>query len=104
MVEPMVRATTSEAGCCPHCGTPHRRLGGSPAAACGWGQDCGCPPHEPTPCTVFDPFTGAASTAIAALTLGRRFVGTEINANYVQQGHERIEAWREQREQVKRAG
>jgi len=34
--------------------------------------------------TVLDPFAGAGSTGVAALRLGRRFAGYEINAQYVE--------------------
>lgn len=39
---------------------------------------------------VFDPFAGAASTAVAAMMCGRNFIGTEIDANYVNIARERI--------------
>lgn len=41
---------------------------------------------------VYDPFAGSASTAVAAITNDRLFVGTEINADYVAIAKERIEA------------
>ena len=37
---------------------------------------------------VCDPFLGAGSTAVAALKLGRRFVGCDVDAKYVQQARE----------------
>ena len=33
---------------------------------------------------VFDPFTGSGTTAVAAITEGRRFIGTEISPEYTQ--------------------
>jgi len=39
---------------------------------------------------VFDPFAGSASTAVAALTCHRKFVGTEIDSKYVKIAKERI--------------
>ena len=39
---------------------------------------------------VFDPFAGSASTAVAALTCDRKFIGTEIDAAYVKIAQERI--------------
>lgn len=40
---------------------------------------------------VFDPFLGSGSTGVAALELGRRFVGIEISEKYYQIAKERIE-------------
>lgn len=41
---------------------------------------------------VFDPFMGSATTGVAAITLGRRFVGTEIDPTYFDIACRRIEA------------
>ena len=40
---------------------------------------------------VFDPFTGSGTTAVAALSEGRRFVGTEITQEYVEIALSRID-------------
>lgn len=39
---------------------------------------------------VFDPFTGSGTTAVVALKQGRRFVGIELNPEYVQMAERRI--------------
>jgi DNA modification methylase len=56
----------------------------------GWQASCDCPEHEPIPCTILDPFCGAATTGLVALRLGRRFVGIELNQKYVDLGSNRI--------------
>lgn len=49
----------------------------------GWSPTCPCPPHEPRPGRVLDPFAGSSRTGIAALRLGLDFVGVELNPQYV---------------------
>ena len=39
---------------------------------------------------VFDPFTGSASTAVAALSCGRKFIGTELDGKYCKIAENRI--------------
>jgi DNA modification methylase len=39
---------------------------------------------------VLDPFMGSGSTAVAAVSTGRRFVGYEIDAGYVDLARERV--------------
>lgn len=46
----------------------------------------GCPEGG----VVLDPFTGSGTTAVAALCLGRRFVGCEINPEYIALAETRI--------------
>ena len=41
--------------------------------------------------TVLDPFVGSGSTAVAALRLGRHYIGIDTNPEYVDLSHERIE-------------
>lgn len=42
--------------------------------------------------TVFDPFMGSGTTGVAALQLGRRFIGCEIDPAYFATARKRIEA------------
>ena len=41
---------------------------------------------------ILDPFMGVGSTGVAALELGRRFIGIEIDPLYFQAARKRIEA------------
>lgn len=40
---------------------------------------------------VFDPFMGAGTTGVAALALGRSFIGCDVNADHVEVARERLE-------------
>jgi site-specific DNA-methyltransferase (adenine-specific) len=40
---------------------------------------------------VFDPFMGTATTAIVALKLGRKFIGSELNPKYAEIANRRLE-------------
>lgn len=42
--------------------------------------------------TVFDPFLGSGTTGVAAVQLGRNFIGCEIDPNYFEIAKRRIEA------------
>ena len=49
--------------------------------------------HFPvSPCTVLDPFLGAGTTALAALQLGRHFIGIELNPEYIKLAETRLSA------------
>jgi hypothetical protein len=61
----------------------------------GWVRGCGgrenrCPGGNPIPAVVFDPFNGSGTTGEVALQLGRRYVGTEINPDYLALAAERV--------------
>ena len=44
---------------------------------------------------ILDPFAGAASTAVAALACGRRFLAIEKREDYYEIACARVERWRE---------
>lgn len=57
----------------------------------GWQQTCKCADAgEPVDCTVLDPFAGISTTGIAALMLGRRFIGIELSQEYYQISERRL--------------
>ncbi len=73
-----------------------RRLAGEshdrpfpPPTTIGWAPSC---EHvgSPSPCTVLDPFCGSGTTGVAALRLGRRFIGIDLNPSYVKMARRRI--------------
>ena len=47
-----------------------------------------CPPGG----TVYDPFSGAATTGIAAMNAGCSFIGTEIDPDYIEVARKRLDA------------
>lgn len=115
LVEPCIKASTSEKGCCAVCGEPLVRLinkvgsfqrrwstsnaEGSPYNKQGSYQNiyetvawiavctCGAPP---VPCTVFDPFVGSGTTLLVAHRLGRAGVGTDLSFDYLKQARKRL--------------
>ena len=69
----------------------------------GWRPTCECKEHQArddgteyvydastVPATVLDPFSGAATTGLVALTLGRRYIGIELNPEYVAMSRKRL--------------
>jgi DNA modification methylase len=48
----------------------------------GYQQTCGCPQHEPVPCTVLDPFAGSGTTLMVARWLKRKSIGIELSEKY----------------------
>jgi DNA modification methylase len=135
LIEPCVKAGTSERGCCPECGAPWERITESEriptrpgnrskvyaaeamvlhpdspyqshhgdicgnrdpkrhttaTKTVGWQPSCSCPPHDPVPCLVFDPFNGSGTTGVVATGLGRSYVGTDLNRAYLDMADRRI--------------
>lgn len=120
LVEPCVLAGTSEAGCCATCGAPWVRVtvatghinrrevahvpGNSGTktdstmwaptrqATNNWLPSCRCDAGDSVPCVVLDPFAGSGTTLYVAHRLGRRYVGIELNQDYVALARKRLEA------------
>jgi DNA modification methylase len=121
LVEPLIRAGTSERGCCSACGAPWRRavereqrlhhtttadgktmLGpyakqahirhGVFSEVTTTGWAASCAcGADAVPATVLDPFAGASTTLLVAQRLQRQAIGIELNPEYVTMGRRRIE-------------
>ena len=57
----------------------------------GWRQACTCPPAEPVPCLVLDPFAGAGTVGLVARRLGRRAIGLDLSLPYCRLARARID-------------
>ena len=55
-----------------------------------WKPTCKCKNATVVPCTVFDPFTGSGTTCVVSLQNGRKFIGTELNPEYIKIARDRI--------------
>ncbi len=55
----------------------------------GWEPSCQCN-AQVAPCTVLDPFSGAGTTGLVALRLGRHYIGIELNPEYVAMSERRL--------------
>jgi len=55
-----------------------------------WEQSCSCETDATEPGIVLDPFAGAGTTCLVAKELGRRFVGIDLNEEYVAMAQKRV--------------
>jgi hypothetical protein len=58
----------------------------------GWRPICPCPPHEPRPALVLDPFSGSQRVGIQAGRMGLDYIGIELSPDYVAIGKRLLEA------------
>lgn len=60
------------------------------ARTLGWQQSCKCPPADPVPSLVLDPFAGSGTTLAVAVKLKRRALGIELNPEYAALAEKRL--------------
>jgi DNA modification methylase len=68
-------------------GRDHTQCGHCRCHVFRWGD-----PYDPVPATVLDPFSGAATTGLVALRLGRRYLGVELSPKYAEISRKRLQA------------
>jgi len=118
LIEPCMKAGTSEMGCCSKCSAPWRRVidrqsnyekrepahipnnteskvdstGWKPPTITqnGWEPTCDCN-ADLVPCTVLDPFFGSGTTGLLAASLKRDCIGIDLNPEYVELARKRLE-------------
>lgn len=62
----------------------------APPETLAWAATCNCTTPRTVPCTILDPFMGSGTTALVARRLGRRAVGCELSADYLQIARQRL--------------
>ena len=101
LVRRCVAAGTSDRGVCVECGAPwvrvlrksaNGRQEGVVYGTSGWRPSCECDAGEPAPAVVLDPFMGTGTTALVALKMARRYIGVELNPEYVEMTEQRLRA------------
>lgn len=121
LIGPLIKSATSGKGCCPKCGSPWARVIDavrrnqkhqeySVVAANGiqsggvdsefpdttietidWLPTCSCPPDDPIPCRVLDPFSGAGTTALVCERLGLDSFNVDTSDEYIRLARERLD-------------
>lgn len=128
LIEPLIKFSTSEQGCCGVCGSSVVRKtklkerhigGGTPRASeddiklflkthgtthhsrkgmtqstyitTEWKFSCQCDTNETLPCIVLDPFAGSGTTLAVAKSLGRDYIGIDLNPDYCKMAQERVD-------------
>lgn len=56
----------------------------------GWSKQCECETAETKPGIVYDPFSGAGTTALVSHKLGRQWSGSELSEEYCEIANERL--------------
>lgn len=59
----------------------------------GWERDCDCDTDEVVPASVFDPFLGTGTTAVAAELLGRVWAGSELTDHFTKEAKLKIRSY-----------
>ena len=94
LIEPLIKAGTSEKGCCSVCHSPQSRVvekkvltrnepnSIAEIKTLGWKPTCNCG-GSIVPCVVLDPFLGSGTTSCVAASLGRASIGIELSVEYL---------------------
>jgi DNA modification methylase len=84
LIEPCIKAGSSEKGCCAECRSPLYRIGETDK----WEKKCDCKTDKVKPCLVLDPFNGSGTTGRVSSINKRRYVGIDISEEYLKTARE----------------
>ena len=87
LINPCILAGSSSGGCCPKCKTPWNRI----KETIEWEPACNCGEKEAEPCLVLDPFNGSGTTAKVCRQAHRKYVGIDINKEYIKETRDALE-------------
>lgn len=103
LIEPCIVASTSPEGVCVDCGTPWERILKKEKVKAdndkgydlqlfskGWEKKCKCETNDTKNFIVLDPFSGMATTGLAALKYKQNYIGIEINKEYIEMSKKRL--------------
>ncbi len=95
IVEPCIKAGTSEKGRCAECGAPRWPRTRKVSETKGWAPSCECDATDPIakaprPAVVLDCFAGAGTVGLVADRLGRNAILIELNPEYADMARARI--------------
>ena len=103
LIEPCIKASTSEKGCCVDCGTPWSRLFEKEKKPSdnkkgytlelvdkGWKKGCSCETDEVKKCIVLDPFNGSGTTCKVTLKYDQDYIGIDTNEEYLEIARQNI--------------
>jgi DNA modification methylase len=87
----MILAGSSSQGCCPHCGAPWERFRGRKRKSSDWEPTCTCSNNDGSgKSVVLDPFSGSGTTGEVSIQLGRKYIGIDINPDFLQLACKRL--------------
>jgi DNA modification methylase len=86
LITPCILAGTSAHGNCADCGRPWERQEDEIT----WKRTCECATEEVVAPIVGDPFMGAGTTALTAMSHGRDFTGLELNPTNIEMAQKRL--------------
>lgn len=122
LIEPCVKSSTSEHGCCAECKASYvrqiqknryatrpaknnkiddtgfaNRDGGrhlTETSTIGWKKACNCSTNDLSRCTILDPFCGSGTTGVVCLQHNQNFIGIDGKNEYLQLAENRLSAYK----------
>jgi hypothetical protein len=85
--------TEEERGIGVHRASPSKDVKTNIRKTIGWKKACKCKTNEVVPASVFDPFLGTGTTAVASELLGRQWAGSELTKHFTREAAMKIRSY-----------